>query len=136
MGSNCCSTRQVTNSTSTSTMPPGSKDKNKSHELEETLKRLGQHAGVLGTIVVNSDGIAVKTTMDAAQTVQYTALISGLTKQARAMVRNIDPGNELNFVRIRSKKNEILIAPDRDYILIVVQTPAEDMATKDAAPGN
>merc|ERR1711892_1020923 len=120
----------------TTAMPPASKDKNKSHELEETLKRLGQHAGVLGTIVVNSDGIAVKTTMDAAQTVQYTALISGLTKQARSMVRNIDPVNELNFVRIRSKKNEILIAPDRDYILIVVQTPAEDLATKEAAPGN
>ena len=28
-------------------------------------------------------GIAVKTTMEAAQTVQYTALISGLTKQVR-----------------------------------------------------
>ena len=54
-------------------MPPASKDKNKvsielvsgdqfpvsylqSHELEETLKRLGQHEGVLGTIVVNSEG--------------------------------------------------------------------------------
>ena len=54
-----------------------------------------------GTIVVNAEGIAVKTTLDQALTVQYTALISGLTKQARTMIRNIDPGNELNFVRIR-----------------------------------
>ena len=95
----------------------------------------------------------MKTTLDAAQTVQYTALISGITKQvrasdstidvfialyflcvpscqARAMVRNIDPGNDLTFLRLRcrlfsnlasehclkcfvsrSKKNEILIAP-------------------------
>ena len=27
-----------------------------SHELDETLKRLGQHGGVLGTIVVNAEG--------------------------------------------------------------------------------
>ena len=103
--------------------------------------------------VPSCPGIAVKTTLDAAQTVQYTALISGITKQvrasdstidvfialyflcvpscqARAMVRNIDPGNDLTFLRLRcrlfsklssehclkwfvsrSKKNEILIAP-------------------------
>ena len=36
---------------------PSNKDKNKSHELDETLKRLGQHSGVMGTIVVNSEGI-------------------------------------------------------------------------------
>ena len=98
---------------------PSNKDKNKSHELDETLKRLGQHSGVMGTIVVNSEGethwihfykgygrmeklctkymlielnirsnrnimiigIAVKTTLDGSQTVQYTALISGITKQ-------------------------------------------------------
>ena len=35
---------------------PSNKDKNKSHELDETLKRLGQHSGVMGTIVVNSEG--------------------------------------------------------------------------------
>ena len=32
----------------------------------------------------------------------------------------------LSFYVSRSKKNEILIAPDRDYILIVVQTAAEE----------
>jgi hypothetical protein len=31
-------------------------------------------------------GIAVKTTMEAAQTVQYTALISGLTKEVRTTI--------------------------------------------------
>ena len=40
---------------------PSNKDKNKSHELDETLKRLGQHSGVMGTIVVNSEGIELTT---------------------------------------------------------------------------
>ena len=60
----------------------------------------------------------MKTSMDPSQTVQYTALISGITKQveletikipsyssnifkARSMVRNIDTANELTFLRIR-----------------------------------
>ncbi len=28
------------------------------------------------------------------------------------------------FLRLRSKKHEIMIAPDKDYILIVLQNPA------------
>ena len=42
---------------------PSNKDKNKSHELDETLKRLGQHSGVMGTIVVNSEGKQVNISM-------------------------------------------------------------------------
>jgi dynein light chain roadblock-type len=32
--------------------------------------------------------------------------------------------NDLTFVRIRSKKHEIMIAPDNGFILIVVQNPS------------
>ena len=46
---------------------PSNKDKNKSHELDETLKRLGQHSGVMGTIVVNSEGIKLTTFLQKAR---------------------------------------------------------------------
>ena len=54
------------------------------------------------------------------------------------MVRDLDPINDLAFLRMRSNKTEILIAPgivlsykflyhpcdlDEDYILVVLQTP-------------
>ena len=38
--------------------------------------------------------------------------------KARGMVRNIDPNNDLTFIRIRSKKNEILIAPGEAHLLL------------------
>jgi dynein light chain roadblock-type len=38
-------------------------------------------------------------------------------------VRDLDPTNELMFLRIRSKKHEIMVAPDKAYLLIVVQNP-------------
>jgi hypothetical protein len=37
--------------------------------------------------------------------------------------------NELTFLRVRTLKNEVMIAPDKEFMLIVVQNPhAEDTA--------
>ena len=41
-------------------------------EVEETLKRLVSHKAVIGTIVVNYDGIPIKSTMDPHVTTQYS----------------------------------------------------------------
>ena len=41
--------------------------------------------------------------------------------QAKAMFREIDSANDLTFMRLRTKKHEIMVAPDRDYLLLVVQ---------------
>ncbi|XP_033991719.1 dynein light chain roadblock-type 1 [Trematomus bernacchii] len=94
-------------------------------EVEETLKRIQTQKGVQGIIIVNSEGIPVKTTLDNASTVQYAGLIHQLVMKARSTVRDIDPQNDLTFLRIRSKKNEIMVAPDKDYFLIVIQNPSD-----------
>jgi dynein light chain roadblock-type len=41
--------------------------------------------------------------------------------QASGVVRAIDETDQLTFLRIRSKKHEIMVAPDAEYSLIVVQ---------------
>ena len=46
--------------------------------------------------------------------------IPTLAIKARSMVRDLDPTNDLAFLRIKSKQNEILIAPDKDFLLIVI----------------
>lgn len=56
-------------------------------------------------------GIPIKTTMDNSTTVQYAGLIHQLVMKARSTIRDVDPQNDLTFLRIRSKKNEIMIAP-------------------------
>lgn len=98
--------------------------------VEETFKRLQSHKGVIGVIIINSDGIAIRSTLDNELTVQYAALMSQFTVKARSVVRNLDPDNDLKFVRIRSKKHEIMIAPEfdksREYYLVVVQDPSTD----------
>lgn len=89
-------------------------------EVEETFKRIQAHKGVIGVIVVNSEGIPIRSTLDNSTTVQYAGLISQLAAKARSTVRDIDPGNDLTFLRIRSKKHEIMVAPGTytDYIYV------------------
>uniref|UniRef100_A0A8C8YUC5 Dynein light chain roadblock-type 2 n=1 Tax=Prolemur simus TaxID=1328070 RepID=A0A8C8YUC5_PROSS len=94
-------------------------------EVEETLKRIQSHKGVIGNMVVNAEGIPIRTTLDNSTTVQYAGLLHQLTMKARSTVRDIDPQNDLTFLRIRSKKHEIMVAPDKEYLLIVIQNPCE-----------
>lgn len=56
-------------------------------------------------------GIPIRTTLDNSTTVQYAGLLCQLTTKARSTVRDIDPQNDLTFLRIRSKKHEVMVAP-------------------------
>jgi len=46
--------------------------------------------------------------------------------QARSTVRDLNPRNELRYVRIRAKKHEVMLAYDTQFIVIIIQrwTPA------------
>ena len=92
-------------------------------EVEDTLKRINSHPGVLGLIVLNPQGIAIKTTMDTATTQLYAHNFQHLTTLARSCIRDLDPLNDLTFLRVRSRKHEIMVAPSGEYSLIVIQNP-------------
>ena len=92
-------------------------------EVEETLKRIQSHKGVTGVIVVNSEGIPIRTTLDNSTMVSYAGLMHQLCAKAWSCIRDIDPQNDLTFCRIRTRKYEIMLAPDKEYILIVIQQP-------------
>ena len=80
--------------------------------------------GVLCTIIVNEEGAPVRTTADASVTQQYAELIPQLASMARSLVRDLDPQNDLQFLRIRSKMHEIMVYSDKEFTLIVVQDPS------------
>ncbi|XP_013889183.1 dynein light chain roadblock-type 2 [Austrofundulus limnaeus] len=90
-------------------------------DVEETLKSIENHESVIGTVVVNAQGIPIKTTLDNSKTIQYAGLLRDLTAMARSVVRDIDPQNDLTFLRIRSKNKEIMAGLENDYLLIALQ---------------
>ncbi|KAM8867692.1 dynein light chain roadblock-type 1-like [Synchiropus splendidus] len=94
-------------------------------ELEETLERLSNQKGVQGIIIVNTEGVPIRSTLDNATTVKYAGLIHQLIRKARSTVRELDSQNDLNFLRVRSRKNEIMIASDKEYFMIVIQNSSE-----------
>lgn len=59
-------------------------------------------------------GVAVRSNMENTITVSYCGLIQLLATKARTALRDLDPTNDLTFLRIRSKKNEIMVAPGTD----------------------
>lgn len=74
---------------------------------------------------MNTEGIAIRSTMNPEETHKYSGLISTLTNKAKAAIKELDSTNDLMFLRVRSKMHEIMIAPDREYMLIVIQDPDE-----------
>ncbi|KAF9978122.1 Dynein light chain roadblock-type 2 [Actinomortierella ambigua] len=92
-------------------------------EVEETIRRLSAKKNVQGVVIVNQLGLMIRSTLDAALAKQYASLMSELVRMARESVTQLDAQNELTFLRIRTKKHEIMICPEREYLMIVVQTP-------------
>ncbi|XP_041454811.1 dynein light chain roadblock-type 2-like [Lytechinus pictus] len=94
-------------------------------EVEDIVKRLMQHPGVTGVVIASCEGIPIRTTFNNEKATHYAARYVDLINKARRCVQDTDPTNDLSFVRVRTKAHEIMVAPDKDFILIVTQKPSE-----------
>ena len=64
----------------------------------------------------------VRSTMgESPEATAYAVRLSELAITARSLVRDLDPKNDLTFLRVTCKVHDMMIAPDRDFYLIVVQ---------------
>ena len=69
---------------------------------------------------MNNKGIALKSTMSKEDTIEYGSLISQFTSKAQLTIESLHPDEEISFIRIRSRKHEIMIAPEKEFSLIVL----------------
>ncbi|EAS01490.1 dynein light chain roadblock-type 2 protein (macronuclear) [Tetrahymena thermophila SB210] len=93
-------------------------------EVEETLNRIKTHKSVQGIVIVNNEGNIIRTTYEGDQKSlgeKIAINIPQLAAKAKSTVRDLDENNHLVFLRIKSDRNEIMVAPDKDFMLIVVQ---------------
>mmetsp|Transcript_20690 Transcript_20690/g.30952 ORF Transcript_20690/g.30952 Transcript_20690/m.30952 type:complete len:105 (-) Transcript_20690:74-388(-) len=96
-----------------------------STEVEETMNRITKHPGVQHVIITDKEAklIYKHSAMSNVDAQTHASNIAQLTTQARSVVRDLDPQNDLSLLRIRSKKHEIMVAPDKDFLLMVIQNP-------------
>ena len=88
----------------------------------------------MGTIIVNEEGEAVRATTlcdssgapvedQSGAVARFSSLVPQLASMARNMVRDLDPQNDLRFLRVRSRDHEMMVHADPEFTLIVIQNP-------------
>ncbi|KAH0574821.1 Roadblock-related dynein light chain [Spironucleus salmonicida] len=96
-------------------------------EVDEYLKAITTCKGVEGVVIITKDGFPIRTSLDEELASLYAGIFSHLTMKAdKALIKALDSADELRLIRLRSKKHEILIAPDKEYIMIIIQIPQVD----------
>ncbi|CAK5270443.1 unnamed protein product [Mycena citricolor] len=119
---------------STTTAPITSTSGGMTPELESTLSLLSSHRSVLGYILV-SRGHPVSiirhsgSVFDGEQGRRYASAIGRIVESVSTGLEEVhgsadaDP-EDLRFLRIRTKRHEILISPDDRYLLAVLHDPS------------
>ncbi|OQV20473.1 hypothetical protein BV898_05518 [Hypsibius exemplaris] len=91
-------------------------------EVEEHFKKLIALKGVHAVMAMTSDGIVVRTTMEAATAVHYAAMYAPLVQESRMAATELG-GNRLKTIRLRTTKHEVIIIPGARYSFLVLQQP-------------
>ena len=128
-----------------------SKPKTNFSEVQETVSRLAAHKGVTAVLILNQDGdILTQTTGTTTMTegiVGNAKLLKNTLQAAARYIQSIPnhrtnntnkndtephestdregdgPFDNISFIRIRSNREEILVAPKNQYVLVVLQDP-------------
>ena len=90
--------------------------------VEERLGRICKQDGVKAVVVLNGDNIPIHSTVDGTMTTVLAGSCRPIEQSSRSAIRDIDPTNDLVLVRMRTYKNEIIIAPEEENLLVVVQS--------------
>lgn len=84
------------------------------------IKRIEKHRGVIGVMLFNNDGVAIKSNLNEGQTNLWAVLVADVIKKARVVGRTVSDGSSMAMVRIRSTKHEVMITPEEDYFLVSI----------------
>ncbi|CAI2384636.1 unnamed protein product [Moneuplotes crassus] len=117
-----------------------------SHEIEGTLTGLLSEPGVEGYIVINYDGIPVRSYPENNElSVQYAALIADLVAKTKATLKQLDPSDsDFTYLRMRTKNEKEVIVTNQiinscEYILITLHSCKfikDDEETKEEGDGD
>uniref|UniRef100_A0AC34G272 Dynein light chain roadblock n=1 Tax=Panagrolaimus sp. ES5 TaxID=591445 RepID=A0AC34G272_9BILA len=89
-------------------------------EVDETLRRIQSQKGVTGIIIMDNFGRSIRSTLDDETTRKHSALLKQLCDQSKSVTKEIDATNDLAFLRLKTSKNEIMVAPDKDFLVAVI----------------
>ncbi|KAJ2829055.1 hypothetical protein GGI24_002233 [Coemansia furcata] len=95
-------------------------------DIDETINRLGSKKGVESVMVLTKDGRVIRTTATPKHSEIQGKLLSRLARDAAEIVEELESQDDLSFLRIRTKRHEIMLALDHNYLLVIVQSPQKE----------
>ncbi|BFI16915.1 dynein light chain roadblock-type [Marchantia polymorpha subsp. ruderalis] len=91
-------------------------------EAEAALQRITNLKDVVGVLIVDNDGNILRSTfLEEDQTVKYAEEISSLAIMTRSAIRELDPQNDIQMIRIKSLRHELIAVIDMQFTLLVAQ---------------
>jgi len=89
-------------------------------KLEDAVKRLNVSKGVYGVLVTTEKWTVIETTFDHNVTHFWRKHMKFVEQLGTAVIRDPDPKNDLQFLRIQTYKFEILLSIAKDHRVLVV----------------
>ena len=112
-------------------------------EIEATINRISSYEGVdriliiksvetedsINSIImrsmINNNKPELKTEKEKMKENLFAKAVPQLGREAKSLIRQLDSKNDLTFLRVRTTSHEILIAPDKDFYLCVLQNMSD-----------
>ncbi|MHA1998450.1 MAG: roadblock/LC7 domain-containing protein [Promethearchaeota archaeon] len=88
--------------------------------LKEIVKRFASREDVRGVIITDDEGLPIQSDVPTETTELVAAHVTSLVGRAKKVVDGLGEGN-LHFIKIETDKGEVLVAPESEWILIVLQ---------------
>ena len=96
--------------------------------IEETLERIRNAQGIQGFVIVDENGKVIRQSAALPRTKAelYGKLINKLYMRGLHVVRDLNPLDDLKYLRLRGQKSEVLVAPGMTqkgtkFAVIVIQ---------------
>lgn len=96
----------------------------KPEETSARIERIMSHKSVLGMIVATPDSNPLRTNLDSATTMLHTRALRPIMSQAKRAVRDLDPGDDLTALRMRTRTQEYLMATSNGFLVLCMQNLA------------
>ncbi|KAG1848261.1 hypothetical protein F4604DRAFT_1973900 [Suillus subluteus] len=100
-------------------------------ELEQTLALLSSHRSVLGyLLLLRGDHVSIiRLVFEGEQGKKYATIVGKMVESVQARLEEVSGQkmmecDQIRFMRIRTKRHEIMISPDKRYLLAVLHDPA------------
>ncbi|KAM3575615.1 hypothetical protein VYU27_002486 [Nannochloropsis oceanica] len=92
-------------------------------QVEETIERIKIKQGIEGYVITNKKGQVLRRfhTMSEERADAMAATVRQLALKAQNVARDLDPSNEFQYLRIKTKKHEVIAAIDNEFLVTVLQ---------------